>query len=251
MAVQGAAKQALLCDNGGMSAKPIYLDHHATTPLDPEALEAMTPFLTGVCGNAASVNHRYGEEAARAIARAMPGVRLVLTGAAAMAGLGVAVGLVASYMLRRTVENMLYNVSPHDAPTYLAVGALLALVALIGLHQSPNLLGRRPIRQQAPEVGAEFFLLARKTELHRDPLPCDHKPESITRSPVGTTLPAANLLTAPQPQSTEHSRKARPPIVVAANPLDDIANLRSPRLVLKEGRVVSDKRHLSGKVPIA
>jgi putative ABC transport system permease protein len=58
-------------------------------------------------------------------------LRLVLTGAAAMAGLGVAVGLVASYMLRRTVENMLYNVSPHDAPTYLAVGALLALVALI------------------------------------------------------------------------------------------------------------------------
>ena len=58
-------------------------------------------------------------------------LRLVLAGAAAMAGLGVAVGLVASYLLRRTIENMLYGVSPHDIPTYAAVGVLLALVAMI------------------------------------------------------------------------------------------------------------------------
>ena len=38
-------------------------------------------------------------------------------------------------------------------------------------------------------------------------------------------------------------------IVVAANPLEDIANVRRLQLVLKEGRVVSDKRHLSGAVP--
>jgi imidazolonepropionase-like amidohydrolase len=38
-------------------------------------------------------------------------------------------------------------------------------------------------------------------------------------------------------------------IVVAANPLEDITNLRRLQLVLKEGRVVSDKRHLSGPVP--
>jgi imidazolonepropionase-like amidohydrolase len=38
-------------------------------------------------------------------------------------------------------------------------------------------------------------------------------------------------------------------IVVAANPLEDIANARRLQLVLKEGRVVSDKRHLSGAVP--
>src|SRR5438270_3698748 len=38
-------------------------------------------------------------------------------------------------------------------------------------------------------------------------------------------------------------------IVVAANPLDDITNVRRLQLVLKEGRVVSDKRHLSGAVP--
>ena len=46
----------------------------------------------------------------------------------------------------------------------------------------------------------------------------------------------------------------RPPgfadlIVVGANPLEDITNVRCLQLVLKEGRVVSDKRHLSGAVP--
>ena len=35
-------------------------------------------------------------------------------------------------------------------------------------------------------------------------------------------------------------------IVVGANPLDDITNVRQLQLVLKEGRVVSDKRHWSG-----
>ena len=38
-------------------------------------------------------------------------------------------------------------------------------------------------------------------------------------------------------------------IVVGANPLEEITNVRRLQLVLKEGRVVSDKRHLSGAVP--
>src|SRR6202007_2489527 len=38
-------------------------------------------------------------------------------------------------------------------------------------------------------------------------------------------------------------------IVVAANPLEDIINVRRLQLVLKEGRIVSDKRHVSGAVP--
>jgi len=44
----------------------IYLDHNATTPLDPRVLEAMMPYLTNQYANAAS-NHRPGVEASRAV----------------------------------------------------------------------------------------------------------------------------------------------------------------------------------------
>ncbi len=45
---------------------PIYLDHSATTPLAPEAREAMLPFLTEFFGNASSL-HSFGRDAAAAL----------------------------------------------------------------------------------------------------------------------------------------------------------------------------------------
>lgn len=47
--------------------RPVFLDCHSTTPVDDRVLQAMLPFFSEKFGNAASINHRYGTEAAEAV----------------------------------------------------------------------------------------------------------------------------------------------------------------------------------------
>jgi cysteine desulfurase len=43
---------------------PIYMDHHATTPVDPRVVETMLPYFTEFFGNPASLTHMFGKRAA-------------------------------------------------------------------------------------------------------------------------------------------------------------------------------------------
>lgn len=53
-----------------MIHRPIYLDCHATTPVDPRVVQVMQPYWTDSMGNPSSVGHLYGWEASAAVAQA-------------------------------------------------------------------------------------------------------------------------------------------------------------------------------------
>jgi putative ABC transport system permease protein len=56
---------------------------------------------------------------------------LVLRGALTMSAIGVGVGIAGAYVLRGTLETLLFGITPGDLITYLTVGLVLTLVAVV------------------------------------------------------------------------------------------------------------------------
>ena len=61
---------------------PIYLDYHATTPVDPRVLEAMLPYFGEQFGNAASKSHAFGWKAEEAVEAGRAEVAALVGGSA-------------------------------------------------------------------------------------------------------------------------------------------------------------------------
>ncbi|GER89743.1 cysteine desulfurase IscS [Dictyobacter vulcani] len=64
--------------NANTQEKPIYMDYHATTPMDPRVVERMLYYMTQAYGNASSTDHVYGDEAEAAVATAARQVATLL-----------------------------------------------------------------------------------------------------------------------------------------------------------------------------
>lgn len=101
--------------------RPIYMDNHATTRVDPRVVESMLPFFSAQYGNAASVNHSFGWEAADAVEAAREEVAgLLNTSAKAVvftSGATEANNLALKGVLRAGRENghLITNAAEHRA----------------------------------------------------------------------------------------------------------------------------------------
>jgi putative ABC transport system permease protein len=116
-----------------------------TTLLGSFALAALLLAAIGVYGVIAySVAQRTQEFGIRMALGAQPSdvLRLVVGKGAALGAAGVALGLVASLLLTRTLERFLFQVKTTDAPTLVTVAAVLGLVAIFAGY----LPARRAVR---------------------------------------------------------------------------------------------------------
>lgn len=103
-------------------SKPIYLDYHSTTPVDPRVLEAMLPYFTERFGNPASRQHAYGWDAQKAVdaARAQvaaligatPGEIVFTSGASESNNLAIKG---AAYCLRETGRHLITAATEHKS----------------------------------------------------------------------------------------------------------------------------------------
>lgn len=186
--------------------RPVYLDYNATTPVAPEVLEAMLPYLREHFGNPSS-SHAYGRQAAQAVAAARSEVasligarpeEIVFTGCATeannLAVLGVARALqgtkrhlvvsavehpaVMAPALRLRAEGWEVDVVPVDGcgrvdPAHVAA-ALRPDTALVSVMHANNEVGTvQPVAEIARLVRARGVLMHTDAAQSAGKLPLD------------------------------------------------------------------------------
>ncbi|MFL6335418.1 MAG: cysteine desulfurase family protein [Pyrinomonadaceae bacterium] len=67
-----------MAERNNVSRRPIYMDHHSTTPVDPRVLEQMLPYFNQCFGNASSIDHEYGAKAAQVVQNARQKVAKII-----------------------------------------------------------------------------------------------------------------------------------------------------------------------------
>jgi len=111
----------------------IYLDHQATTPLDPEVLEAMHPHLTAQFGNPHSTDHAIGWKAAQSVEQAAVQVaaligadagEIIFTSGATEANNTALLGITRPAISRTRRKRILIGATEHKC--VLEVGGLMA-----------------------------------------------------------------------------------------------------------------------------
>jgi cysteine desulfurase len=113
--------------------KRVYMDHNATTPVDPGVLEAMLPYFSGEYGNAASI-HSFGQkaraavESAREAVAALVGARaqeIVFTSGGTESDNHAIFGMAEPLLAMRSSSASLADFSPHIVTTAIEHEAVL------------------------------------------------------------------------------------------------------------------------------
>jgi cysteine desulfurase len=103
--------------------KRIYLDHNATTPVDPAVLESILPFLSGEFGNASSI-HTFGQRSRAAVETAREQVaalldarpqEIVFTSGGTESDNHAIFGVVQSHLAEHTAAHVITTTTEHEA----------------------------------------------------------------------------------------------------------------------------------------